>query len=392
MSRNYTLHFLSILLLQLCSLTLAAQPESGITLDGLHYSQACNRPLQSAPPIVLGYDPQEYQLTHKDKRHQLGCTVSGFKGYFSFPNWENDQKQGDDGVDVTGAPNPVLVEGANSASIILVPGSKASFGIVLPADGFIMFDWGYIGGSPFSNQQFAIYINGEKVDQLDPDHMAGTYLSKGLDAGDTLRIKASAAMEGFEIRLSQFEFVSNAASVVERRWEATAKDGSTGSFTQWVTLEKPDFTQLIFPDHYDGVTQPKLNQYSGSAPQFTGFPAVDVDGDWATTYDQTLLDQERFGLQATWEDEAIFDGRQCIIYRHWTVRDLCGENVQMKTQIIIMDGACPSTTPSWLPVQRVDQEKFSQPNIPPHIELQTISYTEAWQQPYHLPAEELFFP
>ncbi|NBC08681.1 MAG: hypothetical protein GVY26_15935 [Bacteroidetes bacterium] len=391
MSHNTPHIFLSLLLVLCCSFTAVGQTDAAQpSIDVLHYSQGCNAPLPAVPPVVPGYDPTDYQLTHKDKTYELGCASRGFTGYFALSRWEGAQEQGDDGVDVTGAPNSVLVEGANSASIMVLPGSEASLGIVLPADGFITFDWGYIGGSPFYNQHFTIYINDEPVEGLSADHLAGTYISRGLEAGDELRFEAAAAKKGFQIRIHQFEFLTNANAVVAREWRVHTTDGLSDSKTQWIALEKPDFSRLLFPRHFDGSQQPMLQDGRISLPAATGYPAMDTDGDWATTHDQIVLDEERYGLQATWEDEMVYDGQRCVIYRHWTVRDLCGDNVQAATQVIMLQGGCPTNLGTWPPVQRTESEPFSQPA--PHQSIaapQIISYNDTWKG---LPAEDPFFP
>ena len=391
MSYNTTHIFLSLLLVLCYGFMAVGQTDAPkLSLDVLHYSKGCNVPLTPVPPVIPDYAPTDYRLTHKDKTYELGCISRGFTGYFALSRWEGAQEQGDDGVDVTGAPNSVLVEGANSASIIVLPGSEASFGIVLPADGFITFDWGYIGGSPFYDQQFTIYINDRPVDQLSAGRMAGTYTSTGLEAGDKLRFEASAANEGFQMRLQQFEFLTNARAVVAREWTVHTADGQSDSRTQWITLLKPNFSRLLFPPHFDGSQQQMLQDGHISLPAATGYPAVDTDGDWMTTHDQILLDEERYGLQATWEDEMVYDGQRCVIYRHWTVRDLCGDNVQAATQVIMMQGGCPTNADTWPPVQRTNREQLSLPSTPqPIVEPQIISYNDPCKG---LLAEDPFFP
>ena len=391
MSYNTTHIFLSLLLVLCYGLTAVGQ-EKGVrpSLEGLHYSHSCHLPLPTVPPAVLGCVPTDYRLTHTDKTYELGCVSRGFTGYFALSRWEGTQGQSDDGVDVTGALNSVLVEGANSASIIVLPRSEASFGIVLPADGFITFDWGYIGGSPFYDQQFTVYINDTKVEQLSASCMSGAYTSAGLEAGDFLRFEASAAEQGFEVRLHQFEFLTNAAVVIEREWTAHLPADQSATYTQWIALEKPDFSHLLFPPHFDGRQQPMLQSHHSDLPTATGFPAIDTDGDWATTYDQLRLDdEEQYGLQAKWEDEMIYDGQQCVIYRHWTVHDLCGNNVQTATQIIMVQGGCPNDANASPPAPSTEQAPLSRPNFLRQPELQIISCNDAW---HHLPAEDPFFP
>jgi len=333
-----------------------APPSERLQLDGAHYAVSCTERAETIPPVVLNAKSQGITLDYEDHYYPLNCNYAGFRGYFALSRWSSAQDKGDGGVDVTGAPNSVLVEGANSASITLVPGSEASFGIVLPAEGFIAFDWSYIGGSPFYNKHFTIYINGRSVDALAASTQANGFSSPALQAGDELRLEASAGEQGFTILLKNFRFFSNAMGVIARQWKAYGDDGQQeGHFQQYIAVEKPDFTQILFPTDLSGIESSINTAYESTAPEATGYPVLDQDGLLETTYDQLTLNQETCSFQSSWKDEMLFEDGFCIIYRHWTVRDLCGGNAHKATQVIKVKGACPTEGLDVSPPQQADQ-------------------------------------
>ena len=79
------------------------------TLYCLEKFNAENTPL----PIISSSCGSIQSTTYQDEYLDLGCTSNGFTGYFMTPNWQSSKIKGDGGVDVTGAPNSILVEGAN---------------------------------------------------------------------------------------------------------------------------------------------------------------------------------------------------------------------------------------------------------------------------------------
>ena len=72
-------------------------------------------------------------MYHEDELIDFGCGEYGFEGYFAPDNWCVTTTNGDGGVDVTGAPNSVLVEGANSSLFNVTPRYITKFKIVIPA-------------------------------------------------------------------------------------------------------------------------------------------------------------------------------------------------------------------------------------------------------------------
>ncbi len=315
--------------------------EAAIRLDGLHQAITCLKQENIVPPVAYAPGNEAASLSYQDQEFNLGCAVSGFKEYFAPSRWTASKIKGDGGVDVTGAPNSILVEGANRASVIATPGSAASYRIAIPAEGYVSFDWGYIGGSNLLNQQFWIEVNGTRAESLAEGRTAGNFFSRLLHAGDELTFNIVSGQKGFEIQLSNFEFLSNVISVTERRWEARTESGLQGSFTQWVSIKKPDFTQVIFPGNYDGAEYPVIDTIMPVRPDWTGNPVIDEDGTTATTHDQYPLKDDGCSFDVKWQDEALNDNGACIVFRHWIVSDYCGGNVQSHTQVIKMQGGCP---------------------------------------------------
>ena len=312
-----------------------------LKLDGIHQAVSCLETLTPIPPVAVASCGAAVTLSYEDQYYNLGCSVSGFQGYFALSHWAVSKIKGDGGVDVTGAPNSILVEGANNASVLVTPESEASFRIAIPAYGFVSFDWSYIGGSNLLDQAFWIDINGERTDELHANNTAGNFFFGPLEAGDILALNAASSVEGFKVELANFEFHSNAMGVIERRWEATDEAGHQGSFTQWVSINKPELSQVTFPANFDGFEYPVLGRSDSIDPEWTGFPVIDGDGLLSTSEDQFPLIGSNTPFDLTWKDESIFDNGQCITFREWTVTDRCGNNVLQHTQIIKFQGGCP---------------------------------------------------
>jgi hypothetical protein len=325
-----------------------------IPLKGWHQSIGLLTPSSPLPPITIQEDTELSALHYSDNYYKLGCTVQGFKGYFNMSNWTNHKEYGDGGVDVTGAPNPLLVEGANSTSVILTSGSSAFYTIAIPADGYVTFDWGYIGGSNLLGHSFSILINGQVVDQIRDDHQRASFFSSSLQAGDELSLVMKAAAHGFEIKFSNFEFISNAIGVFERTWTAVGQDNARGQFTQLVSVNKPEMSLLLFPEHYDDYHQPSF-PHRDYQPEWTGYPVFDLDGNHMTTDDQYPISMAADNIGVKWKDELMeYEGR-CIVYRHWTITDFCGSNVLEHTQIIKITTGCPESIPGNLEPHLIPQ-------------------------------------
>mgnify|MGYP006281888799 CR=1 FL=1 len=359
-------------LLAQASPTAVSSPHPPV-LTGTHGTVTCQDEWQVAPPVLSCQLSEFTTINYEDHYYNLGCQSQGFKGYFAWDRWDHAPRQGDGGVDVTGAPNSVLVEGANSASIVLTPGSQAALEVAIPASGYVMFDWSYVGGSSFSDATFEISINDKVQQRLTAEASANTFLSPILNTGDRLRLFAESAGRGFEIRLANFEFLSNALGVVEREWSAKEGTAPISTFTQLISVEKPAMDDLVFPADYNGVTAPILDTPEATTPDYTGYPVLDQDGDLNTLHDQIDLGTEACSFKATWKDEVLYEDGLCIVFRNWTVRDLCGGNAHRATQILKVNGGCPN----WgTPVPRLHQIDQSAPGLDNSFNDEVITHSE----------------
>jgi len=75
------------------------------------------------------------------------------QGSFNSTNW-TITTNGAGGVDVTGAPDTVLVQGTNTSPFNMTPRYMMIFKIVISAERFISFDWNNYGGSIFKTNYF----------------------------------------------------------------------------------------------------------------------------------------------------------------------------------------------------------------------------------------------
>ncbi|MCB0546877.1 MAG: hypothetical protein KDD19_04765 [Phaeodactylibacter sp.] len=342
----------------------AGVAEAMLRVEGVHQAINCLKKQEAAAPVVYAPDNTTASLSYQDQQFKLGCAVSGFTEYFAPSRWAAFKINGDGGVDVTGAPNSILVEGANRASVIATPGSAASYRIAIPAEGYVSFNWKYIGGSNLFNRQFWVEVNGERAESMAEGHTAGNFFSSLLSSGDELAFNIVSDVRGFEIQLSDFEFLSNAIGVIERRWEARTDNGLKGQFTQFVSIKKPDFSQVVFPGNYDGSDYPLINSGVSIDPEWTGYPFIDEDGSIVTRNDQYPLADDGCAFSLKWEDEMLYDEGTCIVFRHWIVSDYCGDNVQEHTQVIKVRGGCPEGGKPLPYGQQVAPENGKGPSIP----------------------------
>ncbi|HMQ49759.1 MAG TPA: hypothetical protein PKA00_20015 [Saprospiraceae bacterium] len=361
--RHSTLYKSQLLFIIGCFFAISSfATQANLPLTGIHYAVSCFEPTTEnvVPPVPL-IPVKVIKSQYNDQVFKLGCQHTGFQGYFAPQRWTQTKNQGDGGVDVTGAPNSLLVEGANRASFIAWPESKALLQMTVPTEGFISFEWMHIGGSNLLNQRFNLQLNGQKQLELSEKEKAGSFFSDYLHAGDVLSLEFEAGQTGFEIQFTDFEFVSNATSVIERRWELTGEDGSYGEFQQYIAVKKPDINLVLFPPNFDGMSYPMLGRHDDISPAWTSYPTLDMDGDWATTTDQYNLTEGVCGFDVKWEDEGLYDAGICIVYRKWIVFDRCGDNTVEKTQIIKMEGACPEYMPNAVPpIFEESRELFEQ--------------------------------
>ncbi len=290
-----------------------------------HFTKSClEKDLSNIPtPLVDAPCSVVDNLTFKDTFFELAqSSYSSFSGYFDLSRWE--KKSGDGGVDVTGAPNCILVEGANIARFNVAPGRVTILRIAIPAKGYAAFNWKNIGGS---NLLFSAIVN----NKVYPIKTKNFYRSPLLQAGDMLSLQMENTSEiQIETQLSDFQFFTNATSVIERRWTATDDRGNTASTTQFITIEPLPLANIIFPKNFDRQSMPALKS---NEPAFTGFPVYDQDGNDLTTHDQQILNASNCAFSISWKDE-LTTGQYCyMLLRRWSVADGNG-NVREHSQII----------------------------------------------------------
>ena len=266
----------------------------------------------------LHYEDFQYALAVSEKYNQ--------DHYFHFENWNRYKIKGDGGVDVTGAPRNILVEGANNTHVNTVPGGQLGLSIAIPAEGYVTFDLSNIGSSNI----IFVNINGNREQVTSTD-----YFSPLLKAGDLFALEITSEQSPFNIyTLNSFEFLTNATGVIKRQWIAEASNGEKGTFAQFIALQRASIANLILPKDMDGVEAPMLRNGASTNPSNTGFPLFDQDGDLTTTFDQIRLDENEYGFSMNWVDEIkVLEGQKMII-RHWTINDKFFGNQMQQKQVI----------------------------------------------------------
>ena len=264
-------------------------------------------------------------LTFEDSYYELAENTGFQTGYFALDRWT--KKSGDGGVDVTGAPNCVLVEGANMAQVSIAPGRTAILEIEVPATGFAMFNWKSVGGS---NLLFTTKLNTTRQ----PIERQGFYRSPRLKAGDAFAVLIENTSENhLKLEIADFEFLTNAIGVTKRQWTAKTDDQNQTIFNQYIAIEQLPLANIIFPENLNEQHAPTLNAEAYLAPAMTGFPIYDEDGEAMTLYDQHELDQLGCAFDYRWKDAWTLDAQGYALQRHWRITDKNG-NVREHTQII----------------------------------------------------------
>lgn len=287
-------------------------------------------------PIVYSSCGPIQTLTHEDNYLDLGCTSNGFTGYFMTPNWQSFKIKGDGGVDVTGAPNSILVEGANNALVSVDAESTVQHSIVVPAEGYLSFDWSYIGGSNLFSHAFSLIINDQTVPLASPYTKSGHYFSELLEPGDQVGFKLNniAGKDQLAFKIEDFQFLTNAIGVTRRNWTAEDTQGNSAQFIQIITFERATLSDVIFPGDLDGLQNPALNNSSSNLPTRTGYPVIDKDGNPNTTTDQYRLNENDCAFEVKWIDSEQQDGAYQLIQRQWIITDWCSGSIMEETQII----------------------------------------------------------
>ncbi len=291
-----------------------------IEIRAEHLTTSClQKNLSEVPnPTITAGCSEVTNLSFNDSYHELAKNTGFHTGYFALEHWE--KKSGDGGVDVTGAPNCILVEGANIAQVSVAPGRTAIIAIEVPTKGFATFDWKNIGGS---NLLFSILQNHNNQSI----QRQGFCRSALLQPGDTFAFQIENASEShLSIQIADFAFLTNAAGIIRREWTATTDNQTQTTFNQYIAFQQLPLANIIFPENLDA-------QQKSLTPTNTGMPVFDEDGERITLYDQHELDQLKCAFAYTWTDEWTLDEQGYIVLRHWQVTDKSG-NVREHTQMI----------------------------------------------------------
>ncbi len=279
-------------------------------------------------------------LSSEDQYFSLASASKEWTAYFSISRWETIKVKGDGGVDVTGAPNAILVEGANSAQVRVEAQSVVQFQIVIPADGFIAFDYENFGGSNLLNQLFTVRAGASVKVQKAPK---AKFFSTSLHRGDVLTLSFDNATDMvMNLQINNLRFFTNAAGVWERRWTATNAKGESIAFPQYVTISKASIADVLFPgDVYfdeNGLAETPIC----TDPVCTGYPFIDQDGNLATTFDRVVIDRSNCDFLVSWSDDLVQLSDKCVLERHWTISDRVSDNVFTALQSIALP-RCPET-------------------------------------------------
>ncbi len=267
------------------------------------YCASWRQALQSVlPPAALS---DSLIIDYTETYYDFNCSAEGFKGYFSPSRWEVVSKYGDSGVDVTGAPDVVSVEGADSTRLKIASAGEEGLAlrIVLPADGYLFFNLVKIGSSnlpTLSEGEIELRLNGKL---LDFHHLAdGSVYTPLLPKDGTFELRLPAQAD---FLWSNFKLSTNAPGVIERVYQTKHR-----KVVQLITLEKAALTEVVFP-------RPDYGQL---------WPFLDKDGNTLTTHDQFLLypDNDQFDLN--WQDKTdVLEGEPWL-KRHWHIVDPCSNN------------------------------------------------------------------
>ena len=261
------------------------------------------------------------------------CTYKGFIDYFELSNWKASLRYGDGGVDVTGAPIELQVEGAGNLLVKKSPKSTIRLEIIIPANGYLHFSFSKSGGSIFIHTKV-----GDKIKEvaIDTTH-DGSYLSHQLRTGDLFILEIENKGDLTEdVLLEELKFLTNTLGVNERHWTAFNFEGNELEFVQLVTVERTNLIDIIFPDN--------INKASDVSPEQTGYPLLDTDGLFFTTTDRIPIQQGSCQFTLEWKDEPTTEEGKEILLRHWIVRDLKTQSIIKDTQRItaLVEGTPPS--------------------------------------------------
>lgn len=339
-------------------------------------------------PAVTDNCSSNVTLSHQDTVIDFGCGYTGFAGYFDPSNWTVClPNTGDGGVDVNGAPESVLVEGAGNSPLSLTPRYVTRYKIVIPTEGFVSFDWSSFGGSSFNVDAFYLTINNWCIQLTNDTIQSGSYTTGLLQPGDVLSFEqmSDGNADVVNTLISNFHFHTLAWKVIHRKWSATDEWGNTAVKTQVITLNRAQLSQIVFPPDHDGIEAPMLACGASADFSATGMPFIDEDGDLSTTDDQYTVDNGDCFFNLTHQDQVIptCEGSELII-RTWTIVDDCSGQVAQDTQWIKLFDVTPPlvTCPPTTVLSTEEFGCFGIINLPPATATDdcssTVTITPVW--------------
>lgn len=299
-------------------------------IEATHFNLHCTQDAgveALGEPLVSDNCSSTIALSHQDSLVEFGCDFSGFTGYFEPSNWTVcTTNNGDGGVDVTGAPNSILVEGTSNSPQTSSPCYVTSFSIVIPTEGYVSFDWSSFGGSSFNFEAFYLTINNHSVQLTNDSIQSGSFTTELLYPGDVLSFDQTSDGDSNVINtlISNFYFQTSAWQVIRRQWTAVDEWNNSAAQTQFITIKRTQLSQVVFPPDLDGVQAPLLPCDAGIDPQDTGLPFVDLDGDLSTLNDQFPVGNSNcfFTMEYQDQEEPACEGSELTL-RKWIVTDEC---------------------------------------------------------------------
>lgn len=272
-------------------------------------------------PIALKDMKDAAALMVLDKRYDLGCNASDFVGYFDPSRWMDTRIKSAGGVDVTGAPGQLLVEGTNDYPVVVADRRAPRFTVKMPSSGYVTFNWNDFGGSLSNPTALAVFVNNRQI------AVETGKVLVFMQAGEELHLQVNANATK-PLLIQNFAFQSDLAYLITREWVNEQRQTIA---SQYIAVEKPNMGDIRFPRNTP------VNK--SIQPEYTGYPVLDTDGNSKTLDDQIILAGTFHGIQVSFEDK--IDAEQHRILRTWTINDTCGANVLSHTQELQLAPASP---------------------------------------------------
>jgi hypothetical protein len=144
-----------------------------------------------------------------------------------------------------------------------------------------------------------------------------------------------------------FPTTGDIVQIILRKFSAKDDYNNVGNCYQYIFVRRSNLANIIAPP---ATIEVSCANYNGTIdPSVSGYPLLDVDGDFTTTFDRFTIVQSACRLTANYTDQIIpVCGGSKKLSRTWTVYDECasgGGSSKMCTQTIsITDKATPSVS------------------------------------------------